>query len=364
MRARRPRTSARALTSMFLAEHELIGPGEGAEAFSEAEVAEVLAASWKDKRAELSRVQRARKFTQARDVRGSFRVEVEKLKKKKTQSHLCGRTGHWARECRMPRNSGQQAPAETASSSSGAGLAQPGEHFVCFVGDHWKVEKGDSMLDRLRARRLAPSDEILLVSSPGYAVLDSGCGRSIIGDATLAEFRDIWKRAGLEQPPLVKERNVFRFGNGNQEVTDSVIEMPIVMAGHRGIVRAAVIKGRAPLLISKQALKRLKARMNFVDDELTLFESQTPVPMITNEAGQYMIPVSEFEPKQTLERQGVSSCEENSCLSVEASSATPLKDYWVSQGLEVVRFHVQPRSELFTPATGESKGSEPCRKAP
>ena len=332
---------------MFLAEHD--GECGMDEAYPEAEVAEVLAASWKDKRAELARLQRARKFTQAREVKRSFRVEVEELKKK-TQCHRCGKTGHWARECKMPRTSTSHGPAAGAASSSGAGLVEAGEHFVCYV--HPGSPERQSMLQALRSKRSETMTEVLLVSSPGFAVLDSGCGRSIIGHETLAQFCQIWEKSNVPQPEIQKEKNVFRFGNGQQETTNELVEMPIVMAGQRGVVRAAVIKGRAPLLMSKHALKKLRAKMDFEGDKLTLFKEAKSVCMVTNEAGQYMVPVSDFgmgsvapeeDPKSVACQESVES------LAVVGSP----KDFWEVQGSQVIRVHVEPRVDLFTPCKTE-----------
>ena len=50
------------------------------EDFTEVDVAEVLAASWRKKRQELNRLQRARQFGKAKELRRSFKVEVEELK--------------------------------------------------------------------------------------------------------------------------------------------------------------------------------------------------------------------------------------------------------------------------------------------
>lgn len=44
--------------------------------------------------------------------------------------------------------------------------------------------------------------ETLLVSSPGFGVLDPGCGRPIIGEKTLQEFERLWKAAGLASTSL------------------------------------------------------------------------------------------------------------------------------------------------------------------
>ena len=71
--------------------------------YPEEEVAEVLAATWNDKRAEINRLQKLRKFDQAKDLRRSFRVEIEEMKRK-TKCNRCGKLGHWARECRQKRD--------------------------------------------------------------------------------------------------------------------------------------------------------------------------------------------------------------------------------------------------------------------
>ena len=65
------------------------------ETFQESEVAEVLAATWKEKRQEPNRLQKTRQFQKARDVKRSSRVEIEEMKRNST-CNRCGRKGHWA----------------------------------------------------------------------------------------------------------------------------------------------------------------------------------------------------------------------------------------------------------------------------
>lgn len=83
----------------FLAEHGEQSGEDPSEVFEESEVAEALAVSWKDKRKELGRLQRSRKFGAVSDLRKSYRVEIEELKKT-TRCHKCQQVGHWSRECR------------------------------------------------------------------------------------------------------------------------------------------------------------------------------------------------------------------------------------------------------------------------
>ena len=133
------------------------------------------------------------------------------------------------------------------------------------------------------------SIEQLLVSSPGFGVLDSGCGRSIIGASTLRDFEALWNGRGWKIPSPVSEVNHFKFGNGQKETTSQSISAPVLLGGRSGTIKAAIVQGSAPLLISRNALKTLKAVVDFAASELTLFDERITVPLRTNQAGQFTV---------------------------------------------------------------------------
>ena len=89
-------------------------------------------------------------------------------------------------------------------------------------------------------------------------------------------------------PPLVNETHQFRFGNGQVETSTHSICLPVWIAGKRGVIRAAVVNGAAPLLISRSALKALKASLDFQHDRLQIFDGVS-IPLKCNSAGQYVI---------------------------------------------------------------------------
>ena len=101
--------------------------------------------------------------------------------------------------------------------------------------------------------------EVFLVSSPGYGILDSGCSRTLIGQETLNQFMRLYQARGLLVPAAKHQRNLFKFGNGHEELSERVVSMPVCIHGKMGRVEAAIIKGSAPLLLSRNALKSLKA---------------------------------------------------------------------------------------------------------
>ena len=76
---------------LLLAEHEPMSTadvGDSSEVFWESEVAEVLAVSWKEKRSELNKLQKQRKFTAAKELRRSFRIEVWKRIWQRQESYI------------------------------------------------------------------------------------------------------------------------------------------------------------------------------------------------------------------------------------------------------------------------------------
>lgn len=88
-------------------------------------------------------------------------------------------------------------------------------------------------------------------------------------------------------PTRKPENNNFRFGNGATELSSEAVTIPCCLAGKRGVISAAIVRGKAPLLIS--ALQSLKACLDFQHGQIRLFDEQVCAPLMTNAAGQYVI---------------------------------------------------------------------------
>ena len=128
--------------------------------------------------------------------------------KRHTACNRCGRKGHWARECRSKevnkKGSGKGASSSSKSNdASTTGIAAVEElDFVASVVPQLTLleQVRQKRQDSLFASHPLP-EETLLVSSPGYAVLDSGCGRTIVGINTLRCFGTLWRQRGWAVPP-------------------------------------------------------------------------------------------------------------------------------------------------------------------
>lgn len=114
---------------------------------------------------------------------------------------------------------------------------------------------------------------------------------------------------------------MFRYGNGEREVSKRVIDMPVCMATRRGTIRAAIVTGDAPLLLSRPALKALDAKVDFGKDSLQLFgQSQAgpvDVPLSCNAAGQHVISVVDF-PEASSEAHCMASVDEHPPIGSES----------------------------------------------
>ena len=93
----------------------------------------------------------------------------------------------------------------------------------------------------------------------------------------------------MPEPTDRKECNLFRFGNGHEEVSERVVvSMPISINGQKGQIDVAVIKGSAPLLLSSNRMKSLNAVLDFSAESLSL-GGGPPKSLQVNSAGQYVI---------------------------------------------------------------------------
>ena len=215
----------------FLADHNLAGEGSD-DIVSEDDAAEALAVTWKERRAEINRLNKSRQFSSADNTRKSFRIEVEELKRR-TKCRRCGRVGHWARECRARVNAPAR-PGQSSSANQGASSASGKSGTETLYVENPVTELADDVIHFVGAAVLV--EEVCsasLVSSPGFGVIDSGCGKTLIGAETLAEMEPLLKGRKVVR---TAQRNMFRFGNGEAEESTVMARIPVAVAGKTGII--------------------------------------------------------------------------------------------------------------------------------
>ena len=91
---------------------------DSAEIFEESEVAEV-AVTWKERRQDLNRMQKARCLHDAGKMKRQFKIEVQELKKR-TRCHRSNQVGHWSRECPKPKGFGKGSSSSNGGNKGGS----------------------------------------------------------------------------------------------------------------------------------------------------------------------------------------------------------------------------------------------------
>ncbi len=289
----------------FLADHNFTSQGGEV---NEDEAAEALAVTWKERRQQINQHHRARRFESSTQSKRSFRIEVEELKKR-TRCRKCNKLGHWARECPMKTASSSGAArgdADTGTHVAGAAVVEIEE---TFVGACENVEPEDF--------QYVKDNEVLasgLISSPGYGIIDSGCGKTLIGMDTLKEMIPLLEAKCPEAVNFLPERNTFRFGNGAVEQSEQVVKLRVGIAGELGSIRAAVIQGQAPLLLGRPTLEKLNINLDFANKKIYLLNKSEPLQMVCNSAGQLLLGLTDFpkslKPPVTLQDSVVKPCQD------------------------------------------------------
>ena len=102
-----------------------------------------------------------------------------------------------------------------------------------------------------------------LMHPAGWGVVDTGCGRGVIGENTLKRHEVQLKKIGLAVDELEPRPHRFRYGNGSMDVSHRRVQIPIMLAGRELRMRVHVVPGEVPLLISKRFLKSLGSHDGF-----------------------------------------------------------------------------------------------------
>ena len=122
------------------------------------------------------------------------------------------------------------------------------------------------------------------------AVLDSGCTKNVCGDSWLSNYLDTLTEVDQLQVSDEESTTSFRFGDGNLVKSEKTVTFPAKI-GHKNImIRTNVIDTDLPLLLSKSAMKKANAKIDFLNDTVSMLDQK--VNIVFTLSGHYAVPIS------------------------------------------------------------------------
>ena len=168
------------------------------------------------------------------DGKDDGKSAAERLQLAKSRSYCagCKRRGHWHRDPECPLNSGRTpGTADSAGTKKNEG---PKDAYVVHVA----YEVGDWNHEGL------------------YAITDCACSRTVAGEGWLQQYLEVSRRHGLREQLLPCSED-FRFGASRLFHANYTATIYIEIQGKGFWVRAAIVAGDVPLLLSRSLLATL-----------------------------------------------------------------------------------------------------------
>ena len=186
----------------------------------------------------------------------------------------CGSYRHFVEKCpdSHERNSGSvyfttQSHAETESSDEEPDL----DRFVLFTSNKDELSK-------------------FTAEAINSAALDTGCTTSVAGENWLKIYLESLPTscAKLVQGPLSSEK-WFKFGNEGMLKSECKYVLPAEIGKNSVMIEVDIIDSDIPLLLSKDAMKKAKMKIDLEDDSAIVLGNR--ITLDTTSAGHYVIPL-------------------------------------------------------------------------
>lgn len=124
----------------------------------------------------------------------------------------------------------------------------------------------------------------------GHAVVDSGAKSNVVGSVWVDQF--IETLSGDELKEVTEERCVtkYRFGDGQEVLSDVKIKLPVVIGGVKQSLTASVVSKELPLLLSFESLNRNQCVIDF--GRLVMKVGRLTIQLKrTSESGHLLLPL-------------------------------------------------------------------------
>ena len=269
-------------------------------------VIEALAA-WNRAREVVKQAHLSRGFTGQKTAIPSRPAGLDRVKSR-IRCFRCKQVGHMKKDCKASASQVLEGRRKALAFVQSRGQKPPGTFFVGMTtmssGDIPPLDdEVQSLLsgapgseDDLAVPCLLPDIPVLLTQVIGQGIVDSGCGRIVVGEDTLRQHEELLQDRGLS---VRREGSQASFTFGNDSRTQSVCKatVPVGIAGRHGTLSTHVIPGTAPFLISKGVLKALRPNWD-IGEKSSVLRSRAldmDIPLTEGSGtGHYLLDLMDF----------------------------------------------------------------------
>ena len=149
------------------------------------------------------------------------------------------------------------------------------------------VSQAESSTDSLRNGQ--PVLGALVFDTLACAVIDSGCTRSVVGRNWLSYYQETLDEQQNNLMKTEKCSTPFRFGDGDEMISSERIKIPGRIGNSNILIEANIVDCELPLLMSKPALKKGGAILDFLNDKM-IFNGES-VELFETKSGHYCVPI-------------------------------------------------------------------------
>ena len=213
----------------------------------------------------------------------------------------------------------------------------------------WEIETHSASLDQENY----PDHTNILFSyeTLNSAILDSGAPKTVCGDKWIEHYIDTLSPRDKEKIVYGQSRNVYRFGCGSKCPAKKEIKFPAVIGNVKVTLRADVVTGDLPLLLSRSCMKQAKTYLNFKDDTIEIL-GQTRNLSIT-QSGLYALPLGRNRQAMVDEEIALNTLWFTAC-----DYETPTEIYVSNETVVGAQEHSSKARSHTTDNTGGVKGNQ------
>ena len=188
-------------------------------------------------------------------------------------------------------------------------VPEPNDTTVTKAADDYVIEKTPECVE-VAFLEQSSDDEVddehseshcALVHDAGFGIVDTGCGRGLVGENTLQRHVDLLHKHGYDIVELPPKLHTFRYGNGSSDRTSRRVELPAFVGGKEMKVRLHVVPGDVPLLLSKRLLKSLGAMIDLNENRLVMLRVGVSTELLEMKDNSYQINLMDLKDKVKIE---------------------------------------------------------------